>query len=371
MKAVAVFPAQREVRLIEQEEPQITQPEQVRLRMLEVGICGTDREICAFEYGEPPAGSEYLILGHEALGEVVAVGSAVTDLAPGDLVVPTVRRPCPHACCRACRAGHQDFCETGDFTERGIKGAHGYLTEMVVDEARYLHRVPPHLREIAVLVEPLTIAEKAEYQLYPLMQRRPPWLDPAIPERAQGRGHRALVLGAGPVGLLGAMALRSAGYETFIYSRERTCDPRAEIARAIGATYLASQNLPPAHLEARIGPIDLVYEAAGHSELALEVLHALGPNGIFILTGVPGQQPLIEADPASLLREMVLKNQVVLGTVNAGPHDFEAAIADLDTFFQRWPEAVRTLLAARTPIDEAVACLHGRSAGLKSVIALI
>jgi threonine dehydrogenase-like Zn-dependent dehydrogenase len=368
MKAVAVFPASREVKLIEQDEPIITRPDQAKLRMLDIGICGTDKEICTFAYGTPPAGADYLVIGHEALGEVVEAGAAVTHLAPGDLVVPTVRRPCPHARCRSCRAGHQDFCETGDFTERGIKEAHGYLTEFVVDEARYLHPVPHDLREIAVLVEPLTIAEKAEHQLYGLMQRRPPWIDPAVSERRQGRGHTALVLGAGPVGLLGAMALRSAEFETFVYSREQEPDPRIAVVKAIGATYPSSQTLTPFQLEADIGPIDLIYEAVGHSQLALDVLRALGPNGIYVLTGVPGLQTLTEADPAALLRGMVLKNQVVLGTVNAGPHDFRAAIADLETFHQRWPDAVRALMAERTPIEQAVERILGRPAGMKSVI---
>lgn len=368
MKAIAVFPESREVKLIEQEEPVISQPEQVKMRMLDIGICGTDKEICTFAYGTPPAGSDYLIIGHEALGEVVEVGAAVTHLSPGDLVVPTVRRPCPHPRCRSCRAGHQDFCETGDFTERGIKGAHGYLTEYVVDEAQYLHPVPHHLREIAVLVEPLTIAEKAGHQLYGLMQRRPPWIDPAVSERAQGHGHTALVLGAGPVGLLGAMALRTTEFETFIYSREQEPDPRIAVAQAIGATYLSSQVLPPSQLEAHIGPIDLVYEAVGHSLLALDVLRALGPNGIYVLTGVPGLQTLIEADPAELLREIVLKNQVVLGTVNAGPQAFKAAIADLDTFHQRWQHAVRALMANRIPIEQAAERILERPAGIKSVI---
>ncbi|HEU5378519.1 MAG TPA: glucose 1-dehydrogenase [Ktedonobacteraceae bacterium] len=370
MKAIAVFPARREVKLIEQEEPVITQPDQAKLRMVEVGICGTDKEICSFKYGTPPKGSDYLVIGHEALGEVVEVGAAVTTLAPGDLVVPTVRRPCPHARCRSCRAGHQDFCETDDYTERGIKGIHGYLAEFVVDEAHYLNPVPGHLREIAVLVEPLTIAEKAEYQLYQLMQRRPPWIDPAVSERAQGRGHTALVLGAGPVGLLGAMALRTAEFETWIYSRRPTPNPQAEVAQAIGATYLSSQELPTSQLEARIGPIDLVYEAVGNSRLAFEVLRALGPNGVYVLTGLPGWQTLMKTDLAALFRDMVLKNQIVLGTVNAGPHDFRAAIADLEIFQQRWPEAVRALIAARTPMAQAVACIAGRPAGIKSVISL-
>jgi len=370
MKAIAVFPSDRKVTTIDLAEPGITRPEHVKLRVLDVGICGTDKEICSFAYGAPPDGSDYLVIGHEALGEVVEIGAAVAHLMPGDLVVPTVRRPCSHARCRSCRAGHQDFCETGDFTERGIKGAHGYLTEFVVEDAQYLCPAPHHLREIAVLTEPLTIAEKAGAQLYSLMQRRPPWIDPAASERAMGLGHRALVLGAGPVGLLGAMALRIVGFETFIYSREQEPDPRLAVAKEIGATYLSSQSVPTDHLEAQIGPIDIVYEAMGHSLVALEVLKALGPNGIYVLTGVPGLRTLIESDPAALMRDIVLKNQVVLGTVNAGPQDFVAAIADLESFYRRWPSAVRSLIGERTPLGHAAESILERPAGIKRVIAI-
>ena len=151
MKAVAVVPGKRQLQLIEQEPPRLAAPTQVRLRMLEVGVCGTDREICAFQYGTPPAGSEHLVIGHESLGQVVEVGPAVTRLARGDLVVTMVRRPCPHAECVACRAGRQDFCFTGDFSERGIKNLHGFMTETVVDEERYMHLVPAALGEVAVL----------------------------------------------------------------------------------------------------------------------------------------------------------------------------------------------------------------------------
>jgi hypothetical protein len=144
--------------------------------------------------------------------------------------------------------------------------------------------------------------------------------------------------------------------------------PRIAVTKEIGATYLSSQTLPTDQLEAHIGPIDLVYEAAGHSWLALEVLHSLGPNGIYVLTGVPGLQTLIEADPAALFREMVLKNQVVLGTVNAGPQAFDAAVSDLDTFHQRWPHALLALMADRIPIEKAVRRILERPVGIKSVI---
>ena len=369
MKAVAVFPGPQEVKIIERQAPRITQPDQVELRMLDVGICGTDKEICSFEYGTPPAGDDHLVIGHESLAEIVQVGSAVERFRVGDLVVPSVRRPCPHRGCLACRSGHQDYCYTGDFTERGIKEAHGYMAEYVVDHERYMNLVPSGLREIAVLAEPLTIAEKALAQIFWTMQHRPPWLDPHTPSQERGQGLSALVLGIGPVGLLGAMTLAAAGFTTYVYSREMPPSPRIDLVTAIGATYVSAQTTTFADLAALVGNIDLIYEAAGHSHFALQALQVLGTNGIFVLTGVPGLQAFIEADPARLMRDMVLKNQVLLGTVNAGPDAFAAALRDLDAFRQRWPEVVQTLIAGRYPPEQAPDLILGRPAGIKSVIA--
>jgi glucose 1-dehydrogenase len=369
MKAVAVFPDTHEVKLIELEVPRISQPDQVMLRLLDIGICGTDKEICSFEYGTPPPGNDHLVIGHESLAEIVQVGSAVERFRAGDLVVPSVRRPCPRRGCLSCRSGHQDYCYTGEFAERGIKDAHGYMTEYVVDSERYMTVVPPDLREIAVLAEPLTIAEKALAQTFWMMQHRPPWLDPQTPSQERGRGLSALVLGIGPVGLLGAMTLASAGFTTYVYSREVPPNPRIDLAHAIGATYVSSQSETFPQLAAQIGNIDLVYEAAGQSHFALQALHVLGTNGIFVVTGVPGLQAFIQSDPARLMRDMVLKNQVLLGTVNAGPEAFAAALRDLDTFRRRWPAVVRTLIAGRYPPEQAPDLILGRPAGIKSVIA--
>jgi glucose 1-dehydrogenase len=369
MKAVAVFPRSREIKVIEEKEPEISQPDQVMLRMLDVGICGTDWEICTFEYGTPPPGDDYLVIGHEALAEVVATGSAVQRFRAGDLVVPSVRRPCPHPGCLACRSGHQDYCYTGDFTERGIKEAHGYMTEYVVEQERYLDLVPPDLREFGVLTEPLTIAEKALAQVTWMMRQRPPWLDPQTPGEDRGRGLSALVLGVGPVGLLGALALATADFTTYVYSRELPPNPRIDLAAAIGATYVSSQTTPFADLAKRVGNIDLVYEAVGHSHFALEALSWLGTNGVFVLTGVPGLQAFVEADPASLMRDMVLKNQVLLGTVNAGPDDFASALRNLERFLRRWPETVQTLIGGRYPPEHAAELILSRPKGIKTVIA--
>lgn len=367
MKAVAVFPAQRTVRIIDHPSPALDSTTAVRLRMLEVGVCGTDREICSFEYGTPPPGADHLVLGHESLGEVVEVGRGVAGLAPGDLAVPMVRRPCPHPECPACRAGRQDFCLTGDYTERGIQGAHGFLTEFVVDEARWMLRLPATLREVGVLLEPLTIAEKALLQVWEV-QDRMPWECRHPRERGGGRNHRAVVLGAGPVGLLGAMALRAAGFETFVYSRSLATYGRAAILQAIGATGLAAEQVAVADLAVRVGNIDLIYEATGASRLAFAAMGALGQNGIYVFTGVPGRKAPIALDADLIMRNLVLKNQVVLGTVNAGRDAYEIAVRDLGLFVRHWPQAVRGLITARVPLEGFRGPLVEGAGGIKHVI---
>jgi threonine dehydrogenase-like Zn-dependent dehydrogenase len=369
MKAVAVFPDRHSLELIDVPEPRVTAPGDVKIRVLEVGICGTDREICTFEYGELPPGSPYLIIGHETLGEVVEVGSAVQRPTVGDLVVPTVRRPCPHPECRACRSGNQDFCTTGDFTERGIKGAHGFMTEYVVDDARYMNPVPRALRPVAVLVEPLTIAAKALRQLWQV-ELRLPWLDSTRPWTERGRGVHALVLGAGPVGLLGAMSFRAAGCDTYVYSREQPTDPKAMLVSAIGANYICAEVDPVDGLPARLDGIDVVYEAVGASGLAFAVMPVMTTNAVFIFTGVPGNTGPIEVDADRLMRDLVLKNQVIYGTVNAGPAAFELAINGLGHMLSLWPEAVRGLLTGRFPIERYRDVLIGRPGGIKNLIDL-
>ncbi|HYY06881.1 MAG TPA: glucose 1-dehydrogenase [Candidatus Limnocylindria bacterium] len=367
MKAVAVVPGKREVRLIDQEPPRLGSPTEVALRMLEVGVCGTDREICAFQYGTPPAGAEHLVIGHESLGQVVEVGPQVTRLEPGDLVVTMVRRPCSHAECVACRAGRQDFCFTGDFSERGIKNLHGFMTERVVDDERWMHRVPPALRDVAVLVEPLTIAEKALIQVDQVQQRLP-WACAVEPGKPRTACHRAVVLGAGPVGLLGAMALAAAGYDTSVYSRERAPNPKADLVAAIGGHYYSAEETSIERLAEEVRNIDLVYEATGASSIAFQVMEVIGTNGVFVFTGVPGRKAPIEVDTDVIMRNLVLKNQVVFGTVNAGHEAFAAAIRDLTVFQQRWPAALRALITGRFPVEAYRDLLVGPARGIKNVL---
>lgn len=369
MKALAVFPQTKQIKVIDHPEPSIASPTEVKLRMIDVGVCGTDKEIVRFDYGTPPPGSAYLVIGHESLGEVIQTGPAVQKFKKGDLVVTMVRRPCDHPECVACRAGRQDFCYTGDFTERGIKGRHGFMAEYVVDDEKFMNLVAPELRDIGVLVEPLTIAEKALEQVWQV-QSRLPWGSPPAPGKPPQYRHKALVLGAGPVGLLGAMALRVQGFETWVYSKNPVPSPQSDLCKAIGATFLPADSTSVDDAARIIGNIDLVYEAVGASSLAFEVLRVLGTNSVFIFTGVPGRKAPIEVDTDALMRDFVLKNQVMYGTVNAGKQAFEDAIRDLAEFRRRWPDAVPRLITGRFKIEQAIDLLTGKVGGIKNVVSL-
>lgn len=367
MRAVGVVPQRKELKLLEHSKPALAGPQDVLVRTLEVGICGTDREICTFVYGAPPKGHDYLVLGHEAIGEVVEVGAGVKNFKPGDFVVPSVRRPCADPDCPACREGRQDFCFTWKFTERGINQVHGYMTEFFVEEEKHLYLVPPDLRDCAVLVEPLTICEKGLAQAWQV-QKRLPWERPAPPGQGRGHGRNAVVLGAGPVGILGAMKLKAEGFNTVVYSRSKKPNSKAALVESFGVEYVSAEEVTPAQLAEKIGNIDLVYEAVGLARITFDVLEHLGINGVFIMTGIPGPHAAIPVAAAQLMRNIVLKNQAVVGTVNADPQAFRDAIHDLGVFKKRWPAALAKVITARHRLDAHRELLTGKATGIKNVI---
>jgi glucose 1-dehydrogenase len=370
VKAVAIFPRTREIRVIDHPEPKIESSTQVKLRILEVGVCGTDKELCSFDYGTPPEGSEYLVIGHESLGEVIEVGPDVSQFKVGDLAVVMVRRPCHHKNCVPCCAGRQDFCYTGDFTERGINKAHGFMTEFVVDEEKYMIRVPQEIRSIAVLTEPLTIAEKAVKQLWTVQERLPWEIRHSKVAHGKGYAHHAVVLGAGPVGLLGAMVLVKNEFKTCAYSREPITDLKASLIKAIGADYVSAATHSPEQLAKQVGNIDLVFEAAGASQVSFELLKVLGTNGAFIFTGIPAKKAPVPVDIDFIMRNVVLKNQDVFGSVNASHENFSDAVTDLTVFNKNWSNTVQALITKRYAIDTAELqdVLLGKVGGIKNTI---
>ena len=367
MRAVGYFPEDGTVRVVDHPRPARPGETEVRLRILEVGVCGTDREIARGEYGSGPAGAPYLVLGHESLGEVVEVGTKVTGVRAGDLAVTMVRRPCGDPACPACAVGRPDFCVTGKFTERGINGRHGFMTEEIVDDERYVVGLPSSLRSVGVLLEPLTIAEKALIEMGDVVDRLP-WRRGGTSGPAGHASDTAVVLGAGPVGLLGAMALLVRGYRTCIYSREPADSPEGSWARSVGANYVCGRDVPLGELPRRVGQVDLIYEATGSAELAFQALPFLGVNGLFILTGVPARKAPIEVDADLVMRNLVLKNQLVYGTVNAGRDAFQAGVTDLVEFQRRWPAALAGIVTGRYPPEACHEVLLGPRSGIKQVI---
>ncbi len=217
------------------------------------------------------------------------------------------------------------------------------------------------MRDVAVLLEPLTVAEKAGEQARVLVQRLPGDLkyDPS--------NLHAVVLGAGPIGLLGAMKLMDAGFNTWVYSMDRADSPNVQIATAIGAQFISAAEHPPTELAAIVGNISLMYEATGIAKVAFDALSVLGVNGVFLSTGVPAIGDPIEIGAQQIMRNLVLNNQVMCGTVNAGRASFEEGLEDLGAFMGRFPEAVRAMITARVPLDEAREAVLARG-GIKTVV---
>jgi threonine dehydrogenase-like Zn-dependent dehydrogenase len=301
VRAVALDFERKQLIDTQVDSPCLVRPDQVLFRVREVGVCGTDRDLSAFRLGFPPRGETILVLGHEAAGQVVEIGSAVKDLTPGDWVVPTVRRSCSPPCA-SCRRGRRDLCLTGASLERGIAGLHGYFSDYALDSREDLVRVPGALADYAVLMEPLSVVEKV--------------IETALRLHA-GEPATALVLGAGPIGLLAALALQARGLEPSIYSLEPPDHPRARLAAAAGIRYVESLAGVAA---------DVIVEAAGSAEAALRSLQCLRPLGVCGILGAPNASGMMP------FRNLLLNNQIVFGSVNASPQSFRAALEDLGRF---------------------------------------
>jgi threonine dehydrogenase-like Zn-dependent dehydrogenase len=324
------------------------------VRVLEAGVCGTDVEIHEGLYGQAPPGSPFLILGHENFG-VVEQAPAGAPVAAGDLVVSTVRRPCPERC-RPCVSDQNDMCLTGNFSERGIGRLHGFMSEHYAEHARYLVKIPQQLRPYAVLLEPLTIVEKGIEQAFRI-QDRLAW-DPKL----------AVVLGAGPVGILAAAALRLRGLEVVVCALEPEGTFKDTLLKEAGIRYMSTAATPIETLPSKLGPIDLVFEATGATPVVFPAMRILGPNGVCILSSVTGGSKKIEVDLATWNREMVLGNRLIFGTVNAARRHFEMGVRDMEASEARLPGWMARLITRRFPFGDALKALARTPNDIKIVL---
>jgi len=322
----------------------------VRVRTLEVGVCGTDREISEGAFGVPPEGERDLVLGHEFLGRVMEDGGG---FSAGDLVTATVRRGCGH--CEPCAAGGPDECDTGRYTERGITSLHGFAREVVVEDPAQLIAVPDAIGRLGVLAEPASICVRGIRHAM------------AIGHRQVWSPRRALVLGTGAIGMLGTYLLRMDGLEVWTASRSAG-GQKARLVEACGARHVATRETALAALGEDVGGFDVVLEAAGDAQLMLDALALLRRNGVACLLGIDGRPREIAIDGRVLGVDAILGNRAVFGSVNANRVDWTAAVAHLDRARERWPEALEAFVGLRVPLDGfADAFAFG---GVKATLAL-
>jgi threonine dehydrogenase-like Zn-dependent dehydrogenase len=334
MKAIAVFPGKpNSLHLADLPMPsvdEIPNGRGVLVKVLRVGVDGTDQEINAAEYGAAPDGYDYLTIGHESFGRVTAIGPNVRELSVGDYVVATVRRPGSSI---YDRIGTYDMTTDSTYFERGINLRHGYLTEYYVDDPEYIVKVPAGLKEVGVLLEPTSVVEKGIAQAYEIQRRLKVW-----------RPQRAAVVGAGPLGLLAALALRLRGLEVTTLARTEPPTLSSELVESIGARYLSTRQTPLLQAAGQFGPFDIVFEATGVSSVAFEAMEALGRNGVLVLTGISGGNRTVEVPGDHILLGFVLGNKVAVGSVNANRVYFERGIMDMALAEQDYPGWLKRLL---------------------------
>ncbi|HVD97813.1 MAG TPA: glucose 1-dehydrogenase [Cytophagaceae bacterium] len=352
MKAIATTPGSKELRIVEREEPKIYEADDIKIKITQIGICGTDREIAHGGRADAPAGSNELVLGHEMIGIVVEIGKDVKKVKVGDHALFTVRRAC--GSCYACANGRNDMCSTGNYTERGIRGRDGYMTEYVVDKELYCVKIPDNIVDLGVLTEPISVSVKAVDEAVKIQAARIPgatydtWLN----------GKKVLVVGLGPIGLLGAFILRLRGADVLGMDIVEENSPRASLLKEIGGNYINGKTISADLIDDTYGQIDMVFEAAGVAKLGFDLIDALGINGVYVLTGVPGAGRPVDISGGALMQQMVLMNQVMVGSVNASMQHNLMALDVIANSKKTWPgslEKVITEVMPYTKIKEAIA----------------
>jgi threonine dehydrogenase-like Zn-dependent dehydrogenase len=337
MRAITVIPGQPEsAELTELPDPEPADGE-LLVEPLYLGVCGTDREILDGAHGEPPPGRERLVLGHELLGRVRDTG---------ELVAGIVRRPDPVPCV-CCAKGEWDMCRNDQYTERGIKGLDGYGAELVTIEEDFAIPIPDELGKLGVLTEPSSVLAKAWEQIE------------RIGKRACSAHERALVIGAGPIGLLGALMGAQRGLEVHVLDRA-TEGAKPDAVHALGAHYHAGDIT---ELSKEITP-DVVVECTGVAELAAGAMQHTAPGAIVCLTGVAPSRTL-SVDIGALNNELVLENDVVFGSVNANRRHFEQAVRSL---CEADPDWLGRLITRTVPLDRWTDALEKGDDDIKVVV---
>lgn len=344
MRAIVRAQDDAQPRLVQMARPERAAGE-VLVRTLLTGLDGTDQEVLQGDHGEPPEGEAWLVMGHECLGEVVEA-SDDSPFSPGDRVIPSVRHGC--MICQPCLNDTSDHCETGLFTEHGIKQRHGFLRDEWTDEASCLLKAPKTLGDLAVLTEPLSIIVKALDQAGRFQERLPQFVE------GEGfRGQRALLAGTGSLGTLAAFLLRELDMEVWAMDRSDDDTFGARLLRDIGARHINAHEHDIRDTAREIGGFDLVIEATGAPKVVFDVALTLRENGIMCMLGVPPEKEPFPIHGDDLMRQMVLGNQILFGSVNSNRTHYETALDHLARFRQRWNNKPDTIITHTYSPDQA------------------
>jgi threonine dehydrogenase-like Zn-dependent dehydrogenase len=307
----------------------------ILVKVLKVGVDATDREINDALYGNPPPGDDYLVLGHESFGIVKEVGANVRNIKVGDYVTATVRRPGGSI---YDKIGTYDMTSEETYYERGINLLHGYLTEYFVDHEDYVVRVPKGLKNLHVLMEPMSCAAKAIQQAFEAQRRMKVWSP-----------KRAFVLGAGQIGLLATLILRLRGIEVFTLARAAGPHLKSSIVEGMEATYIPTSQTSLSELAKRVGKADLIVDATGSSAIAFSAMESLGHNGVLVWTSITGGKVTTTVPSDKINIEWVLGNKLLVGSVNANREHFESGIRDLALGEVMFPNVLSKILTS--PVD--------------------
>jgi threonine dehydrogenase-like Zn-dependent dehydrogenase len=347
MRALTVAPGMADSARVEEVADPPPSDGAVLVRTLALGVCATDRDIVAGEYGWAPSGEDRLVIGHESLGKVAEapVGCGVKI---GDHVVGIVRRPDPVPCA-ACAAGEWDMCRNGCYTERGIKERHGYGAEFFRIEPDFLVKVDPALGIAGVLLEPTSIVAKAWDHTERIGRRSRSWQPRTL-----------LVTGAGPIGFIAAMMGVQRGLDVYVLDHNDNLLKRGLI-RSLGAVYHAGG------LEKFNGHFkpDILMECSGVPSVVRDVLGRTAPGGIVCLVGVTAPGHDFDIDVGQLNRTMVLDNDTVFGTVNANRGHYEMAGNALQRADKAW---LNRLITRREPVEQWTQSLERRPDDIKVIV---
>lgn len=358
MKAIAALHGDTKPKLIDIPDESPPAAGQVLCRTLHVGICGTDREILLSKAPVTPRGENLLVLGHECLARIEACGAGVTSLRVGDLVAPVVRRPL-----EAFRNERPDLLPFGQFTERGIYEEHGFTPPWFLDSPEHLYLVDPKLASVAVLTEPLSVAEKAVNEALAVQRGRlgeAIWTDPPP---------RVLITGLGPIGFAALLVCVCRGWPTTICGRDNDDSFRARLAQDFGAVYLPDKQGDWSPADVEENGFDLLLECTGSEEVMVEASGAIASRGVIVWLGASRVPEPALLNVASIMRNGILRNHVHLGTVNAAPRDFAMALTDLATLWRTHRQPLEQIITDR--VSQADALWHyenRRPQGIKTVV---